>query len=108
MAKEKKKDAEQKAKRKLAKAQLDLHIAQEKLVQARARGKQEVEQARLRAARWSAKAAQDVEQAAEKVAQAESRLMTAQRPSHSDAEDAIENRPPVLILPEDHGAAGSG
>lgn len=69
----KKKDAQQKAKRQLARAKLKLQIAEEKHIQARARGKQEVEEARLRAARWVAKAAQAVEQRADAMARAEVR-----------------------------------
>jgi hypothetical protein len=103
MAKEKK-DAERKAKRKLAKAQLELHIAQEKLVQARARGKQEVEQARLRAARWSTKAAQEVERSAESVARAEARLLGAQRASRES--EPAEARPSMIVLPDDQSASG--
>lgn len=102
----KKKDGERKAKRKLAKAQLDLHIAQEKLVQARARGKQEIERARLRAARWSAKAAQEVERAAETVSRAETRVLGIQR-SAAQAE-ALEERAQIVMLPDEQTAAGSG
>lgn len=105
MAREKKKGGERKAKRKLAKAQLELHIAQEKLVQARARGKQEVEQARLRAARWSTKAAQQVERSADAVTRAEMRLHALQR---SPREEPLESRPAVLIVPDEHSAVGSG
>jgi len=108
MAREKKKGGERKAKRKLAKAQLEMHIAQEKLVQARARGKQEVEQARLRAARWTTKAAQQVERSAEAVARAEARLVARQRSSREEPAEPVENRPAVLILPDEHSAVGSG
>ncbi len=69
-----KKNAEQTARRELARAQLKFHVAQEKQVQARARGKGEVERARLKAARWLAKAAQGVERCSEEVASAEARL----------------------------------
>jgi hypothetical protein len=102
-----KKNRERKAKRRLAKAQLEFHIAQEKLVQARARGKQEVEQARLRAARWSTRAAQQVERAAESVSRAEERLFGIQSKSKGGSESVVEPRAAMIVLPEEHGAAGS-
>ena len=107
MAKERRKGGEKKAKRKLAKAQLDLHIAQEKLVQARARGKQEVEQARLRAARWSTRAAQEVERSAEAVVRAEARLTQIQRNKQDRSTDPVESRTPMLVLPDEQSATGS-
>ncbi|GAC1463814.1 MAG: hypothetical protein PVSMB7_06020 [Chloroflexota bacterium] len=71
-----KKDPEEKARRKLAQAEMKLHVAQDRHVQARAKGKQEVEQARLRAAKWLAKTAEEVERRSEQVARAESRLLS--------------------------------
>lgn len=70
-----KKDRADKARRDLAKAQLDLHTAQEKRVQAITRGEHEVEQARQRAARWLAKATERVERRAGAMARAEARFI---------------------------------
>jgi hypothetical protein len=75
MAKEAaKKDPSEKARRKLAKAQLELSVAQEEHAQARVRGKQEVEQARLRAAKWLTKTGKRVDRRAAAVVKAEERL----------------------------------
>lgn len=71
-----KRDPEERARRKLAKAQLDLQVAEEKHMQARARGKQEIEKARLRAQRWQAKASQRVEARAGVLTKAEDRLLS--------------------------------
>jgi hypothetical protein len=71
-----KKDPEERARRKLAKAQLALQVAEEKHMQSRARGKQEVEKARLRAQRWHAKASQRVEALAALLTKAEDRLLS--------------------------------
>jgi hypothetical protein len=71
-----KQDPEDEARRKLAKAQLKLHVAEEEHAQTRERGKQEVEKARLRAGKRLAKAAQRVERRAQAVARAEARLLS--------------------------------
>lgn len=77
MGKQSEKDnPEEKARRKLGKAQLKLHVAQEEHAQARERGKQEVEKARLRAGKRLAKVAQRVERRAQAVARAEARLLS--------------------------------
>lgn len=64
----------EKARRKVARAQLKLHVAQEEAAQARESGKQEIEQARLRAAKMLAKAAERVERRSQKLVSAEERL----------------------------------
>jgi hypothetical protein len=69
-----KKDPSEKARRKLAKAQLELNVAEEEHAQARVRGKQEVEQARLRAAKWLTKTGKRVDRRGAAVAKAEDRL----------------------------------
>jgi hypothetical protein len=76
-----KREAEDKARRKLAKAQLQMQIAQEKRRQAMTRGEHEVEQARLRAAKWLEKATWRVEQSAALVARAEAAVIRAGPPS---------------------------
>jgi hypothetical protein len=71
-------DPVEKARSKLAKAQLKLHAAEAKHAQAVERGKQEVERARLRAAEWEAKARERVERRANAVARLEARLISAE------------------------------
>jgi hypothetical protein len=73
-----KRDAEDRARRKLAKAQLQMQIAQEKRRQAMTRGEHEIEQARLRAAKWLEKATRRVEQSAAAVAKAEAGVAQAE------------------------------
>lgn len=73
-----KRDAEDKARRKLAKAQLQMQVAQEKRRQAMTRGEHEIEQARLRAAKWLEKATRRVEQSAAAVAKAEASVAQAE------------------------------
>jgi hypothetical protein len=70
------KDPVEKARRKLARAQLRFNAAQERHAEARIRGKQEIERARLRAAKWQSKAAERVERRAEGVARAEAHLLS--------------------------------
>ncbi|MGI8824976.1 MAG: hypothetical protein ACR2JC_04890 [Chloroflexota bacterium] len=70
-----KKDPEEKARRKLADAQLKLHVAEDRHMQAREEGKQEIEQARMRAARRLTKAGEEVEKRREQVSRAEGRLI---------------------------------
>jgi len=77
MAKKSKgKDAVEKARRRLAKAQLKLHGAQEKRSQVMASGERDVEAARERAAASLARATERVEQRSGDVAQAEAKLLT--------------------------------
>lgn len=79
-----KNDPEVRAQRKLAKAQLKLHVAEEKHAQIREKGRQEVEKARLRAARWLAKSAKRVEERTAAVIRAEQRLEST---AASDSQD---------------------
>lgn len=74
------KDPLERARQKLAKAQLKLHVAEEEHSQVRERGKQEVERARLRAARWLAKASKRIEQRAGAVVRAEARILSLSAP----------------------------
>ena len=108
-----------KARRRLAKAQLKLHVAQEEHAQAREQGKQEIEQARLRAARWLAKSSEQVEKRAQKVADFEARLLalTDSKVSQSqdDAPDGLALMPPspeavadVIERLEENGASDDG
>jgi hypothetical protein len=69
-----KRDPVEKARRRLTKAQMELSVAEEEYVQARVRGKQEVEQARLRAAKWLTKTGKRVDRRAAGVVKAEDRL----------------------------------
>lgn len=73
-----KNDPVEKARSKLAKAQLKLHAAEAKHAQAMERGKQEVERARLRASEWEAKARERVERRANVLARLEARLISAE------------------------------
>ena len=87
-----KKDATEKARRKLTKAQMELSVAEEEHAQARVRGKQEIEKARLRAAKWLTKTGKRVDRRAAGVAKAEDRLAGLLRPdpdASSDSEDAL-------------------
>lgn len=100
-----KRDAEDRARRKLAKAQLQMQIAQEKRRQAMTRGEHEIEQARLRAAKWLDKATRQVEHSAAAVAKAEAAVARASprssptaiadtlrqeiRPAHERPDDAL-------------------
>lgn len=73
------KEAEERARRKLADAQARLHSAQEKRTRMLQRGEQEIERARSRAADRVEKATTEVERRAGKVARAEARLLALQR-----------------------------
>jgi hypothetical protein len=114
------KDPIEKARRKLARAQLRFNAAQERHAEARIHGKQEIERARLRAAKWQAKAAERVERRAERVARSEAKLLSltsqvdviefaaAQTVSSSDGiaadlealAEALENERGTIIIPE--------
>lgn len=80
-------DPVEKARRKFARAQLRLHVAEDEQGQVRARGKQEVEAARLRAAEWQAKAAERVEKRTAALLRAEAKLQKLLRSEGGD-EDA--------------------
>jgi predicted HTH transcriptional regulator len=71
-------DPEGRAERRLVKAQLALELAQDKLAQARERGRQEVDRARLLEAKWLAKASARVERRLAAVAAAEDELRSLQ------------------------------
>jgi hypothetical protein len=86
-----KKDRVEKAQRRLAKAQIELHAAQEKRAQAITRGEHEIEEARQRAAAWVARATERVEKRAGAVARAEARLAAVTSPRRPD--------PLPLIMP---------
>src|SRR5437588_6751157 len=100
MAKKAEKDPLEKARRKLAQAQLKLHVAEDKHMQARARGKQEVEQARLRASEWLTAAAERVERRREQVSRAEERLLGL----INDAETEKER----IVTPDEVAREGGG
>jgi hypothetical protein len=114
------KDPIERARRKLARAQLRFNAAQERHAEARVRGKQEIERARLQAAKWQAKAAERVERRAERVARAEAQLLSltahvdvmefvaSESASSSDGitadlealAEALENERTPIIIPE--------
>jgi hypothetical protein len=64
------------ARRRLAKAQLDLHFAQEQRISAMAQGERDVQEAQKRADRRSKKATERLEKRAGAVARAEAQLIT--------------------------------
>jgi len=72
-------DIEERARRKLAKAQAEFQVAQERRTLSRTKGEHMVERARERAARQLTKATKRVERRAGIVARAEARLMALQR-----------------------------
>jgi hypothetical protein len=71
-----KKDPVERARQKLEKAKLKWNVAEEKLAQARVRGKQEVEQARLREAQLLAKATERLQRRCMQLAEAENELLS--------------------------------
>jgi tRNA U34 5-carboxymethylaminomethyl modifying enzyme MnmG/GidA len=85
-----KKDREDKARRRLVKAQLELHTAQEKRAQAISRAEHELERARQRGTKWVAKATERVERRAGAMAQAEAHLLTMTSPKHPARTPAAE------------------
>lgn len=84
-----KKDREDKARRRLVKAQLDLHTAQEKRAHAITRAEHELERAKQRGAKWVANATERVERRAGAMAQAEAHLLTITRPKHPEPAPAV-------------------
>jgi tRNA U34 5-carboxymethylaminomethyl modifying enzyme MnmG/GidA len=97
-----KKDREDKARRRLVKAQLELHSAQEKRAQAISRAEHELERARQRGTKWVAKATERVERRAGAMARAEAHLLTMTSPKHPARTPATEpkaapavDRPPA-------------
>jgi hypothetical protein len=101
-----KRDREDKARRRLVKAQLELHVAQEKRAQAITRSEHEVERARQRGNKWVAKATERVERRAGEMAQAEARLLATTAPKLparvplSPGESAGSHRVPVGETPQ--------
>lgn len=78
MAKRRKKvDPVEEARQRVAKAQLELFLAQEKRADAIARGEQEIQTAREKAERWERKATERVERRAGALSRAEAWLYTA-------------------------------
>lgn len=71
------------ARRKLAKAQIELHEAQEKRTRTMAKGERDVEQTRLKAERRLAKATQRVERRAALAARAETHLISLSNPPNN-------------------------
>jgi len=88
-----KNDPVEKARGKLAKAQLKLHAAEAKHAQAMERGKQEVERARLRAAEWEAKARERVERRANAVVRLETRMISAEAHETDQQRNGIAPQP---------------
>jgi hypothetical protein len=70
------KDPLEQARRKLAKAQLDLHFAQEQRLAAMAQGERELQEAQKRSDRRTKKATERLEKRAGAVARAEAQLIT--------------------------------
>ncbi len=70
------KDPLEQARRNLAKAQIDLHFAQEHRMSAMAQGEREVQEVQKRADRRSRKATERLEKRAGAVARAEAQLIT--------------------------------
>jgi tRNA U34 5-carboxymethylaminomethyl modifying enzyme MnmG/GidA len=87
-----KKDREDKARRRLVKAQLELHTAQEKRAQAISRAEHELERARQRGTKWVARATERVERRAGAMAQAEAHLLTMTSPKHPARTPAAQPR----------------
>jgi tRNA U34 5-carboxymethylaminomethyl modifying enzyme MnmG/GidA len=89
-----KKDREDKARRRLVRAQLGLHAAQEKRAHAITRAEQEIEQARQRGSKWVAAATERVERRSGAMARAEAHLLAMTAPKHPTA-------PPAARAPAD-------
>jgi tRNA U34 5-carboxymethylaminomethyl modifying enzyme MnmG/GidA len=83
-----KKDREDKARRRLVKAQLELHSAQEQRAEAIAKADHEVERAKQRGSKWVAKATERVERSAGAMAQAEANLLATTAPKHPPRQPA--------------------
>jgi hypothetical protein len=86
-------DAVERARGKLAKAQVKLHAAEAKYAQAMERGKQEVERARLRAAEWEANARERVQRRANAVARLEARLISTEAQETEQRRNGIAPQP---------------
>src|SRR5438309_4734564 len=99
-----KKDREDKARRRLVKAQLDLHTAQEKRAHAIARAEHELERAKQRGNKWVAKATERVERRAGAMARAEANLLSTTAPKHPVSPPASQLE---ATRPQDSGSAGT-
>jgi hypothetical protein len=82
-----KKSQQERAQRKLVKAQLALHTAQARRAEAMTRGEHEIERARQRATRRQAKATRRVERCASVLVQAEARLLAASAPPRPERQE---------------------
>jgi hypothetical protein len=96
-----KKDREDKARRRLVKAQLDLHAAQEKRAHAITRAEHEMERAKQRGSKWVANATERVERRSGAMAQAEAHLLAITSPKHPRS-PRMEDVPPQTTAPS-HG-----
>lgn len=96
-----KKDREDKARRRLVKAQLDLHMAQEKRADAISRAERELERAKQRGSKWVANATERVERRAGAMAQAEAHLLAITAPKRYE-------RTPMQSTVPDTGSSQSG
>jgi tRNA U34 5-carboxymethylaminomethyl modifying enzyme MnmG/GidA len=85
-----KKDREDTARRRLVKAQLELHTAQEKRAQAIAKADHEVDRAKQRGNKWVAKATERVERRAGAMAQAEAHMLATTAPKHPPYQPAAQ------------------
>lgn len=94
-----KKDREDKARRRLVKAQLGLHAAQEKRAHAITRAEQEVERAKQRGTNWVASATERVERRAGAMARAEAHLLAITAPKRPESPPTAV-APPSSVAPE--------
>ncbi len=78
------KDREDKARRRLVKAQIELQAAQEKRGEAISRAEREVERAKNQGNKWVLKATERVERRAGAIARAEAHLLTSTTPNISE------------------------
>lgn len=99
------KGPEEKARRKLARAQLALEVAQEQHAQAKTWAEQVMEKARVRADTRLSKANQRVARRAEAVSRAEARLLSLQTERHQKIilPAAVEDEHPVEVMTEPGG-----
>src|SRR5947209_11120530 len=92
-----KKDREDRARRRLVKAQLDLHMAQEKRAHAIARAEHELERAKQRGNKWVANATERVERRAGAMAQAEAHLLAVTTPRRPGAPPVVSTAPDTAL-----------
>jgi hypothetical protein len=86
-----KKDREDKARRRLVKAQLGLHAAQEERAHAIAKAEHELERAKQRGNKWVTAATERVERRAGAMARAEAHLLAITAPKHPTSPAATVN-----------------